>query len=112
MASAQTIGREFFSRQVHQPNVARQFTSPTQIEEDRGAEHERRRGGVVIIRAGSRQPWAGLPWSLGILILHVGRVIMIRHDHRPPSVPAGNDDDEMSPVGGSFWILHPAAGPG
>ena len=37
---------------------------------------------------------------------------MIRHDHRPPSVPTGNDNDKISLVAGSFLILQPAAGPG
>ena len=111
VASAQTVRGEFFPGQVYQPDIAGQFSPATQFQKDRSAQHERRRGRMVVIRSGSRQARPGLSGSLRIMIFHVGGIVMIRHDHRPLSIPARNNDNKVALVRISFLIFQPAAGP-
>ena len=99
MPCAQAVGGEFLARQVYQPDVAAQPALAAELEEDRGGQHQRGGGRVVVVGPGRGQPGAAAAAVLFVAVFHVGRVVMIGHDDRPAAVAAGNHDHQVALLG-------------
>ena len=50
--------------------------------------------------------------AVAVDVFHVGRVVVVGHDHGPAAVSAGNDDDQVALVGLAVLVALPAARPG
>ena len=97
---------------MDQPDVAVQPAGPAQFQEDRGAEHQGGGGRVVVVGPGRRQPGAVAAAGLLVAVFHVGRVVVVGHDHRPAAIPPGNHHHQVALFELAFLIAQPAAGPG
>ena len=58
MAGAEAVGGELLAGQMDQPDVAVELTFLAHLEEDRGRQHQGRRGRVIVVGAAGRQAGA------------------------------------------------------
>ena len=112
MAGAHAIGGKLLAGEMHQPDVARELALPREVQEDRGGQHQRGRGRMVVVGAGGRQPRPAAPVRVAEAVFHVGRVVMVGHDDGAAAVAAGDDHDQVAFVGLVVLVLQPAARPG
>ncbi len=111
MASAKAIGGKFFARQMNEPHVAAKLAGAAQFHEHRRGEHERGRGGMVVVGSGRRKSRPSAAVHVAVLIFHIGRVVMVAHDHGSTSIAAGNDDHQVPFLQGAVLVPFPAAHP-
>ena len=60
--------------------------------------------------AASRAPLP--PRGLLVAVFHVGRVVVVGHDHRPAAIPAGDHHHQVAFFEPAILVAQPAAGPG
>ena len=108
---AQTIRRELLAGQVHQPNVAFQLPARASGKKTSAASQQGCGRRVVVVRAGCgrTQSVPAARWLEDIL--HVGRVVVVGHDHRLGAVAAGNDQHDVALVRLALLIPRPRLRP-
>ena len=112
VAGAHAVGRELLAGEMDQPHVASQEARPAEIQEDRRAEHQGGGGRVVVVGPGRRQAGAVAAAGLLVAVFHVGRVVVVGHDHRPAAIAAGNHHQQVALFEPAVLVAQPAAQPG
>ena len=98
MAGAHAVGRKFLAGQMDQPDVALQLAGLAEFQKRFGPQHQGRRGRMVVVGAGGSQPRTMSAMGVTEHIFHVGRVVMIGHDHRSGAIAAGNRHQQIALV--------------
>src|SRR5208337_5088642 len=97
--------------QMYEPDVRFELALFGQVEEDRGGEHHGGGGRVVVVGPGGGDSRPAAFAGVAVDVFHVGRVVVIGHDHGPAAILAGNHDHQVAFVGLALLVQFPAARP-
>ena len=75
------------------------------------AEHQGGGGRMVVVGPGRGQSSRRAAGGLFVAVFHVGRVVVVGHDHRPPAIAAGNHHHQVALFQLALLVAQPAARP-